>query len=232
MKKVKVNKLECRFPSLFKVMWFAIVVWMVVAIANYFGRWLLPDKLDGFGMSVLFLFGVTMICCFRNGLLLLMSKHDMSVNDVSTRRVASYVFMVSFVVLLVISIWEICGTADSQSDFTRNGTVTSIPIETVFSIVGDLIKALFITIGIVLLYWYVRLCFVQFSGRIRRIGVEIALALMMMAYFDVCPNDMLWVNLTIILIAAAFLYDIWRFADFKDTQLGYTIIIVTIQENG
>lgn len=37
MEKVKVDKLEYRFPTLFKVMWLVIVVWMVVDIANYFG---------------------------------------------------------------------------------------------------------------------------------------------------------------------------------------------------
>ena len=218
MGKVKLDKLECHYPSLFKVMWLAIVVWMAVSIANYFGHWLLPDKLDGFGMSVLFLFGVTMICCFGKGLLNLISKHGILAIDATTKRVASYAFMVSFTVLLIISIWEICGTTDNQSDFTRNGSVASIPLETVVSIVGDIIKATVLSVGIVLFYWYIRMCFILFSGRIRRIGVEIALALMMLAYLSVSMNNLLWVKASVVLVASSFLYDIWRFADFQEKQ--------------
>ena len=230
MGKVELNKLECRYPALFKVMWFAIVVWMVVGIANYFGHWLSPDKLDGFGMSVLFLFGVTMICCFGKGLLNLFSKHGILAVDVSTKRVASYAFMVSFTILLIISIWEICGTTDNHSEFTRNGTVASIPLETVFSIVGDIIKATMLSVGIVLFYWYIRMCFVLFSGRIRRIGIEIALALMMLVYLCVNMSDLLWVNAIVILIASSFLYDIWRFADFREERFQMNWIKKMVEE--
>ena len=230
MGKVKLDKLECRYPTLFKVMWLAIVVWMVVSIANYFGHWLLPDKLDGFGMSVQFLFGVAMICCFGKGLLNLIAKHDVLVIDTTTKRVASYAFMVSFTVLLIISIWEICGTTDDQSDFTRNGSVASIPLETVVSIVGDIIKAAVLSVGIVLFYWYIRMCFILFSGRIRRIGVEIALAFMMLAYLSVFMNDMFVVNITVVLIAVAFLYDIWWFADFREEKFQMNWIRKLVEE--
>ena len=230
MEKVIVNKLECRYPALFKVMWLAILVWMFVGIANCFGHWLSPDKLDGFGMSVLFLFGVTAICCFGKGLLNLISKHGILAIDATTRRVASYAFMVSFTILLVISIWEICGTTDNHSYFTRNETVASIPLETVFSIVGDIIKAMVLSVGIVLFYWYIRICFVLFSGRIRRIGVEIALALMMLAYLSVYMSDMLAVNVIVVLIASVFLYDIWQFADFREAQFQMSWIKKLVEE--
>lgn len=230
MEKVEVNKLECRYPSLFKVIWLAIVVWMVVGIANYFGHWLLPDKLDGFGMSVLFLFGIAMICCFGKGLLNLISKHGILAIDTTTKRVASYAFMISFTILLVISIWEICGTTDNHSDFTRNGAVSYIPLETVFSIVGDIIKASVLSVGIVLFYWYIRMCFILFSGRIRRLGVEMVLALMMLAYLDVYMNDTLVTNVTVVLIATAFLYDIWRFADFQEEQFQMKWIKSLVEE--
>lgn len=230
MKKVELNKMECHFPSLFKIMWLAIVVWMVVAIANYFGHWLLPEKLDGVGMSVLFLFGVAMICCFGKTLLDLISKHGILAIDATTRRVASYAFMVSFAVLMVISIWEVCGTTDNHSDITRNGNIRSIPLETVFSVIGDIIKAAVLSIGIVLLYWYVRLCFLLFSGRIRRIGVEIVLALAMLAYLVVYMNDQLWVNVIVVLIASSFLYDIWRFADFREEPFQMNRIRKLVEE--
>ncbi len=64
MERVEVDKVECRFPSLFKVMWLSTVVWIIVEMANYFGHWLMPDKLDGFGISILFMFGITIIVCW------------------------------------------------------------------------------------------------------------------------------------------------------------------------
>ena len=67
MEKVKVDKLECRFAALFQVMWLSTIVWILVGVANYFGHWLLPDKLDGFGMSILFLFGVSIFICSSFG---------------------------------------------------------------------------------------------------------------------------------------------------------------------
>jgi hypothetical protein len=65
MEKMKVNKLECRFPALFKVMWWATVVWVVVSVSNYFGHWLLPEKLDGFGAGILFMFAISSAICFN-----------------------------------------------------------------------------------------------------------------------------------------------------------------------
>ncbi|MBQ8158108.1 MAG: hypothetical protein IJ081_03720 [Prevotella sp.] len=139
MEKVKLDKVECRYPALFKVMWLSTMVWIIVGVANYFGHWLLPGKLDEFGISILFLFGISIFCCFGKGLLSLVSQHGILDIDSKTKKVASYAFMTSFVVLLVISIWEICGTTDRYIDFVRNGAVRSIPIDTVFSIIGQII---------------------------------------------------------------------------------------------
>lgn len=218
MDRTKVDKLECRNPALFKVMWLSTVVWIIVAVANYFGNWLLPNKLDGFGMSILFLFGISILCCFGRGIMNLISQHGIMAIDTLTRKVALYVFIASFAVLLVISIWELCGTMDSRSDFIRNGAVTSISLEAVVAIVSDYIKAVIFSIVIILFYWYVRICFMMFSGRIRRIGVEIAMALILLAYLCGYANNMVWVNIAIVLIAMAFLYDIWRIADFQEEQ--------------
>ena len=231
MEKVKLDKVECRYPALFKVMWLSTIVWIIVGVANYFGHWLLSDKLDGFGMSILFLFGISIFCCFGKGLLSLVSQHGILAIDSITKKVASYAFMASFVVLLVISIWEICGTTDRHSDFMRNGTVTTIPVDTVFSIVGDIIKASIFSAGVVIFYWYIRMCFILFSGRIRRLGVEIALALLMLAYFSVYMNDFLWLNAIVVLITLSFLYDIWKFADFKDTQLSLSLFKRMVEED-
>ena len=231
MYKVKLDKMECRYPALFKVMWLSTIVWIIVGIANYFGHWLLPDKLDGFGMSILFLFGISIFCCFGKGFLSLVSQHGIIAIDSLTKKVATYAFMASFVVLLVISIWEICGTTERHSDFMRNGAVVSIPVDTVFSIVSDIVKASIISVGVVFFYWYIRMCFVFFSGRIRRLGVEIALTLIMITYFSVYMNDSLWINAVIVLIASSFLYDIWKFADFKETHFSMSFFKRMVEED-
>lgn len=75
MEKVKVDKLESCYAALFKVMWLSTIVWILVGVANNFGHWLLPDKLDGFGMSILFLFGVSIAICFGKGIVNLVSQH-------------------------------------------------------------------------------------------------------------------------------------------------------------
>ena len=218
MEKVEVNKLECRYPSLFKVMWLAVVVWMVVSIANYFGHWLLFEKLDGFGMSALFLFGVAMICCFGKGFLNLLKENKILPVDSVTKKVVSYLYLAVFTLLLIISIWELCEATDNHTDFSMNGAVGAVPLDAVFDIVCDLINATVFTFVIVAFYWYIRICFVLFSGRIRRLGIEVALALLMLAYLSINTNDQLWVNATVLLIASSFLYDIWRFADFQEEK--------------
>ena len=218
MEKVKVDKLECRFAALFKVMWLSTIVWILVGVANYFGHWLLPDKLDGFGMSILFLFGVSIFICFGKGIVNLVSQHGILAIDRVTKKVASYAFLSSFALMLIVSIWELCGTADSHSDFTRNGGGMSVPVDAVFEIVSDIVKAAVFSVGVVVFYWYVRMCFILFSGRIRSLGVEIALTLLMLAYLSVFMNDQLWIKAIVVLIASSFLYDIWRFAEFKEEQ--------------
>lgn len=213
------DKLECRFAALFKVMWLSTIVWILVGVANYFGHWLLPDKLDGFGMSILFLFGVSIFICFGKGIVNLVSQHGILAIDRVTKKVASYAFLSSFALMLIVSIWELCGTADSHSDFTRNGGGMSVPVDAVFEIVSDIVKAAVFSVGVVVFYWYVRMCFILFSGRIRSLGVEIALTLLMLAYLSVFMNDQLWIKAIVVLIASSFLYDIWRFAEFKEEQL-------------
>lgn len=218
MEKVKVDKLECHYPALFKVLWGATVVWLLVGIVNYFGHWVIQSKLDGFGMSILSLFAVSVFICFWKGILKLVSKHGILAIDNITRKVASYSFLVSFAVMLIVSIWEICGTTDSHNGFTRNGGPLFIPYEVVCSIVGDIIKAVIVSIAAVIIYWYVRMFFVLFSGRIRRIGIEVVIAIAMLVILSIYINDSIWQNAFVVLIATAFLYDIWCIADFQETH--------------
>lgn len=230
MEKVEVNKLECCYPTLFKIMWLATVVWMIVGLANYFGHWLLPDKLDSIGLSILFLFGATLVFCFKNGFQNLLSNRGQLIYDTVTKKAVSYVFILSFVILLIISMWEICGTADRFSDSYVNGGILSIPLEMVFTIVGDVIKAGLISFGFVVLFWYIRTCFVLFSGRIRRLGIEIALALLLMAYLSKYMSDSLWVDALVLCLASSFLYDIWRLADFQGFEFQKDWIREIIEE--
>ena len=125
--------MECRFPTLFKVMWMATVVWMLMSIANLWGHWLMQDKLDGFGMSILFVFAIAICLCFWKSFWKLDSQYKVLSIDAVTKKIASYTMLISFVVMLVFSIWEICGTADSHTESMRNGA-TSIPIETLSAI--------------------------------------------------------------------------------------------------
>ncbi len=230
MEKVKIDKMECRFPTLFKVMWIATVLWMLISIANLWGHWLMQDKLDGFGLSILCVFAITIIVCFWMGFIRLDSQYDILSFGSVTKKIASYTILISFVVMLVFSIWEICGTADSHTESMRNGA-TSIPIETLSAIFVDFSKAVMLSIAAVTIYWYVRMCFILFSGRIRRLGIEVALGFMMLWYLAINGNDQLWIDMIIVVIAGTFLYDIWRFADFKETQFSMRQLESLVKED-
>lgn len=229
MEKVKIDKLECRYPTLFKVIWLSTIIWFVVGIANYFGQWLVQDKLDGFGESILLLFGISLFFCFGKGILDLLSQHEIKTIDI-TKKVASYVFMASFAVLLVISIWELCQTMNSTPNFTRSRGILPISVDAIVDIFENLFRSAIFSIGIVIVYWYVRICFFLFSGRIRRLGIEAVLALLMLGYLSVSPKDQILVNVIVVLIACAFLYDIWRFADFKEIRISMSQIKSQINE--
>lgn len=62
------------------------------------------------------------------------------------------------------------------------------------------------------------MCFVLFSGRIRRIGIEVAIAIAIIVILSIYINDIIWLNAIVVLIATAFLYDIWCIADFQETH--------------
>lgn len=232
MERVKVEKVECRFPTLFKVMWLSTVVWIIVGVANYIGHWLMQDKLDGFGMSILFMFSIAIIVCFWKGFMELASQHGVFAIDAVTKKLASYTLLVSFSIMLLISIWEICGPTDSHSEFIRNGAMGGIPEETLSAVIANVFKAVMLSIAVVIGYWYVRGCFILFSGRIRRIGIEVALAIVMLWYLSANMNDSLLVNAFVVVIASAFLYDIWRFADFQETQFSMSQIKDMVSEEG
>ena len=159
----------------------------------------------------------------------LATQHSVFAIDAMTKKLASYTMLVSFVVMLLISIWKICGPTDSHSESIRNGAV-GIPEETLCAVIADVFNAALLSLAVVIGYWYVRVCFILFYGRIRRIGIEVALALFMLWYLSSNMNDSLFVYAFVVLIAGVFLYDIWRFADFQETQFSMSQIKNMVSE--
>lgn len=224
MERVKIDKMQCRFPVLFKAMWVITIEWLIISIANYYGQWLLQNRLDGVGICILLLFAVTIVLCFRKGFLNMVSQQGKLNIDSVTKRIASYSLLTSFAIMMIFSIWEICGENGNQVGAVRNPEYSVIEETLLWAIVGDMIKAMVITIVIVVFYWYVRICFFLFSGRIKRLGIEIALALITMVCFLISTKEPFGLNIVVVLIICAFLYDIWRFADFKETEISMSQI--------
>lgn len=225
MEKIKVDRMECHYPALFKVMWLSTVIWIAMSIANYFGIWMIPSKLYNVGMSILLLFAVSLVICFKKGLRNLINQHGVFQGDSWSRKVVTYSFLLSFVVMLVLSIWDLCATTGEEQELARNGVISSITIGFVFIIVGDVFKAAIVSIVSLILYWYIKMCFVLFYGHIRKLGVEMTLGLIMMAFLAISTNyNLWWVNTMVVLIVAIFLYDIWRFADFQASHLSVSDI--------
>ena len=229
MDKNRVEKLECRFPILFKVMWLSTVVWIAVSVVNSFGHWLISGKLEGFGMSILLMFSIVIIVCFWRGFIKLATQHGVFAIDTVTKKLASYTMLISFIVMLLISIWKKCEPTDSHSESIRNGAV-GIPEETLCAVIGNVFNAAILSLAVIIGYWYVKVCFILFSGRIRRIGIEVALALFMLWYLSSNMNDSLFVYAFVVLIAGVFLYDIWWFADFQETQFSMSQIKNMVSE--
>ncbi len=219
MEKVKIDKMECRFPILFKAMWVVTIEWLMISIVNYYGQWLLQDRLDGVGICILALFAASIVFCFRKGYLNMVSQHGNQDIYAVTKRIASYSLLISFGIMMIFSIWEICGENGNQVGAVRNPKYSVIEETLLWAIVGDMIKTVIVSVVIVASYWYVKICFILFTGRIRRLGIEIALALIAMVSFLISTEELLWLNVVVVVIACAFLYDIWHFADFKETEI-------------
>lgn len=134
MEKVRVDKLECRCPVFFKIMWWTTLVWLVASVLNYLMDWLPVYVSDIFGYPIFFCFGICLFFSFINGLL------NRVIED----------------------------------------------------------KGLAI-----------------YTGRIRRLGNEIIVAIIMIMFLSFFGKNSSLVNLTVVIIASFFLYDIWKFADFK-----------------
>lgn len=69
IKKVRVDKLECRCPVFFRIMWWTMLVWLVASVLNYLMDWVPVYVSDIFGCSIIFIFGICLFFSFVNGLL-------------------------------------------------------------------------------------------------------------------------------------------------------------------
>ena len=134
MEKVRVDKMECRCPVFFRIMWWTTLVWLVASVLNYLMDWLPVYVSDIFGCSIIFIFG---ICLF-------------------------------------------------------------------FSFINSLLKRVIEDKGLA-----------TYTGRIRRLGNEIIVAIITLLLLFDFGNDSSFVNLIVVIIASFFLYDIWKFADIK-----------------
>lgn len=221
MERVEVNKLKCRYPTLFKMMFFATGVWLLISIANSFGHWLLPERLDHFGMNILELFAIASVVCFFEGFVDLFTRHKICLVDKLTRKVASYTFFLVFVFLLIMSIWQWCGASDNASAFsaTTGRSISLQSLDGVVYIVRIALKAALFAVAVGAVFMFVKTFLFLFTGRIRKLGIEILVSIGIMAYLAYNAHNHLWLNMSVVLIALAFLYDIWKLADFQGLKV-------------
>ncbi len=181
MKKVEISKLECHFPTLFKVMWLSAGVWIIACLWNYLHPMLIPQKLDDFGLCVLFLFTISLFICFGKGIKGIVSRHGLLIIDLVAKKVALYVFMISYTILLILTIWDICAIPlpdgfslstwkSHQLQLTRNGGSLSIQWYVVTAVIGNTIKAAIVAIVTVAFYMYVKIFFYHLFRTNKEVG--------------------------------------------------------------
>ena len=221
MERVEVNKLKCRYPTLFKMTFFATGVWLLISIANSFGHWLLPERLDHFGMNILELFAIVSVVCFFEGFVDLFTRHKICLVDKLTRKVASYTFFLVFVFLLIMSIWQWCGASDNASAFsaTTGRSISLQSLDGVAYIVRIAFKAALFAVAVGAVFMFVKTFLFLFTGRIRKLGIEILVSIGIMAYLAYNAHNHLWLNMSVVLTALTFLYDIWKLADFQGLKV-------------
>ena len=221
MERVEVNKLKCRYPTLFKMTFFATGVWLLISIANSFGHWLLPERLDHFGMNILELFAIASVVCFFEGLVDLFTRHKICLVDQLTRKVASYTFFLVFGILLIMSIWQWCGASDDSLAFsaTTGRSISLHSLDGVASVLKNAIQAALCSAAVVAVFLFVKTFLYLFTGRIRKIGIEILISIGLLTCIMYNAQDYLWLKISVVLIAFTFLYDIWKLADFQSLKV-------------
>ena len=126
---------------------------------------------------------------------LLREKGDLLSLQSKAKSIMSHSFLVSFVVLLLFSMLDLCLLADNHTDYTRNGGVQLIPTEPIIKIVSNFVISAIVSVAAVFSYGYIRICIMMFSGRIKSIGVEIALAIVLIVFLSAFINYQPWINI-------------------------------------
>jgi hypothetical protein len=86
-------------------------------------------------------------------------------------------------------------------------------------IVGIALKSALFAVAVGAVFMFVRTFLFLFTGRIRKLGIEILVSIGIMAYLTYHAQNHLWLNMSVVLIALAFLYDIWKLADFQGLKV-------------
>ena len=221
MKKIEVNKLECRFPIFFKVIWWATLVWLVASIVNYFGLRFPLWMLDQLGYGILICFSLCLYASFGRSICQLMKDNGAFKKSKTTDKWISILFLVCFGLIFLYSIITM---GQMEKEYIVNGGFISATFEIIWAIITAYIQAAIVTVILVSLYVMSKFMFVTCSGRIRRIGVEIVIAVMIIIYLSFYENESILGCILVVAVAASFLYDIWRIADFSDnhTQMPFS----------
>ena len=215
MEKIEVNKLECRFPIFFKVIWWATLVWLVAAIVDYFGQYFPLSMIDQLGYGILICFGICLYASFGRSICQLMKDNGVCQKSKATDKWISILFLVCFGLEFLYSIITM---GQMEKDYIINGGFTSATFEIIWAIITAYIQAAIMTVILVSLYVMSKFMFVTCSGRIRRLGVEIIIAVMILIYLSFYENESILACILVVAVATSFLYDIWRIADFSDNQ--------------
>lgn len=215
MKKIEVNKLECRFPIFFKAFWWATFVWLVATIVNYFGLWYPLWMLDQLGYGILICFGICLYASFGRSICQLMKDNGAFKKSKTTDKWMTTLFLVFFGLRFLYSILPM---GHRDVDNMINGGFSSATFTIIWAIIIAYIQAAIVTVILVHLFVVFKFMFVTCSGRIRRIGVEIVIAVMIIIYLSFYENESILGCILVVAVAASFLYDIWRIADFSDNH--------------
>ena len=204
MEKVKIDKLECQFPLFFKSGWLAIVLWLVLSIVNAFFQIIEWHNLDSLGFSSLLLFSFILYCSFSDEV---KEKTD------SRGNVSIPVFLVSLLIGWLFYLMLITEIAISERLASPCVVIFQLIAIAFACIVCSLMLGAFLNMAHDCLW-----IFAHTSGRFKRILVEVIIAIGIICGFPYTLKqgyEVLTQSLVVV-VAVAFLYDIWRIAEFPD----------------
>lgn len=119
MKKIEVNKLECRFPIFFKAFWWATFVWLVATVVNYFGLWYPLWRLDQLGYGILICFGICLYASFGRSICQLMKDIALMIliylSFYENESILACILVVAVAASFLYDIWQIADFSDNHT---------------------------------------------------------------------------------------------------------------------